>query len=93
MNEQVVKQLLLSKSLKQIPHFRKRCHERGLYFNCKRVAKQFDILKVDGQRVVIATPMNERFSILVIIDTDDKKLVSIYKREVNRIKKGEVEYA
>lgn len=89
MNEQLVKQLLLSKTLKPIPHFYKRCRQRGLYFNSKRVAKEFEIIKIDGQRVVIATPMNEKFSVLIIIDTDDQKLVSIYKREVNRIKKEE----
>ena len=56
MNKELVRNLLVSKTLKPSPHFKQRQRERKMYLSLdKKVSSKFDILAYEDNRVAIAT--------------------------------------
>lgn len=89
MNKELVRQLLVSKTLKPSPHFKKRQRERKMYISLdKKVSSEFEVLAYEENRVAISYPLTKKNALVIIIDVTDKVLVTLYQRSHKRLEKG-----
>jgi len=86
MNTELLRELLLSESLKPSSHFIQRSKQRKVWVSQRKVADTFRVLSWDGDVVKIAYQSNHKNSVIVIIDVKSRKMITVYRILTRKIK-------